>query len=197
MKAYLLILLLTGVSIPLHAQLIQNPLAYDIQQRKLVAGPNFPKEYSEWKVDIAHTGNPIILLGGVAGHDPEDDEHNVVRMEDNPNEYLFDVYMPAQGGGYYPDETEISIDVTKCYVGYVREVMKYGLITVEQGVGMDPNYPEAKHGVIQDHTYCYTVEGNHLKQTLLCKDLDEKSPIYQKYLSPSKRTKVELQPIRP
>jgi hypothetical protein len=197
MKAYFLILLLTGASIPLHAQLIQNPLAYDVQQRKLVAGPDLPKGYSEWKVDIAHTGNPIILLGGVAGHDPDED-NNVVRIEDNPNQYYFDVYIPANGGTYYLDSSAVDIDIAQCYVGYVSEVNKYGLVTTEQMVGMDPKYPEAKHGVIQDRIYAYTVEGNHLKQTLLSKDyIDGKNKIYMKYLSPSKRTKVQLQPVTP
>jgi hypothetical protein len=191
----LFLLLIFGTSLLLHAQLITNPLTYDIQARKTPGSPGFPSSYSQWNVDISHAGSNDILIGGVFGPDP-DEANDAVKIPDNPNQYYFNVYIPYRGA--FNRSHSIGIDITKCYVGYVSEVGKQGIVTMDQWVTDDPRYPDAKHGVIQNQIFCYTVDGNHLKQTLLAKFLPgDKNAIYDKYLSPSKRTKVQLQPVTP
>lgn len=71
-------------------------------------------------------------------------------------------------GGYilskYPDTSEGStigskgIDISKYHVGYIDEIKKSGIVTMETLIVDDPDEPQAKHGVRESRVYAYTVE---------------------------------------
>ncbi|HEX4084054.1 MAG TPA: hypothetical protein VHY22_04025, partial [Chthoniobacteraceae bacterium] len=90
-------------------------------------------------------------------------------------------------GNYYPQ-----IDVDDFFIGYISELGKRGLVTMQT----DPAWHDRPSVA---RIYAYTLEGDHLKRTKLAEYNPEKkdNPIYNKYLSESRRAKVQLQQVTP
>ncbi len=195
----LLFLLFVSAYCPGYAQVIQDPV------RDLAKPGNI---YVKWVVDINHDGINDVLVA--LKPTPEEIKENEAAAKElfNPDEYVFGVYLGHNGGGYLKVERTygagrmqfgIIVDISQCYVGYIEEVKQYGIVTASLRKVHDSDIPEAKHGVIEKQVYCYTVEGDHIKMKNLTPLLipDEKNAIYDKYLSASKRTKVQLQEVKP
>jgi hypothetical protein len=195
----LLFLLFVSTCCSGYAQVIQDPV-------RDLAKPG--RTYVKWVVDINHDGINDVLIDVKPTPDEIKDNEAVARELFNPDEYGFGVYLGIKGGGYLKVERTygpgsmqfgIMVDISQCYVGYIEEIKQYGIVTAGLRKVQDPDIPEAKHGVIEKQVYCYTVEGDHMKRTNLTPLLipDEKNAIYDKYLSEAKRTKVQLQEIKP
>lgn len=189
------------------AQVVRDPIA-DTANRERQIGSYYPgRSYYKWIIDINHDGVSDVLVSEKERSD-EIDADKEGDPNFNPNDLGFHVYLGLATGGYITgkpvkgDEsggTGISVDMSHCYIGYVPEVKSYGIVTVETLTVDDPNEPQARHGVFKRQVVCYTVDGDHLKRTNLTPlwDAGEKNPVYNKYLSDSKRSKVQLQQVTP
>ncbi len=203
-----LILLLFFVSCyPLEAQIIHDPIADIMKLGQYTRG----RSYNKLEIDIRHHGNKDILLGlqeTVAEIEVEKEVAGNFSPDFNPDFHGFAVYLRRKRGGYfrvkYDIEPEgktiggVGIDISQCYVGYVKQVKQYGIVTVDVGVyDYDPQL--ARHGVIEKQVYCYTVDGNYIKKTNLGPRTfpEEKNVLYDEYLSEFKRTKIQLQEVTP
>jgi hypothetical protein len=192
------VLLLSVIYCSAHAQVIQDPLRYHEE---------VGRTYLKWVLDINHDGLDDILIS----LKKTPDEIKESKAEDgtvfNPNYHGFGVYIGRKSGGYvnskYVIESigevtgEIGIDISRCYVGYIDEVKRYGIVTVEETeitAASGKGLPVPKKQV-----YCYTIEGDHIKRTDLTPlfGIDARNPVYDKYLSDSKRRKVQLEEVRP
>ena len=170
-----------------YAQRVQDPIKDEAKPGRI---------YLKWVVDINNDGINDLLV--TEKQTPE--ELKEARDEGggfyNPDVHGFAVYVGTKDGDYLRDGG-IIVDIFQCYVGYVIEVKQYGIVTVET---REVTAPSGKGlPVPKDQIYCYTVEGDHLKRKDLTPLLDDaqKSPIYRKYFSDSKRTKVRLQEVTP
>jgi len=167
-------------------EIITNPLA---------GGFENGTTYVKWYVDINHDGVNDLLLGQ---KENSDDKSN----DPFPNEQPFGVYIGQPSGGYVNSQhvntpsgdfaTGINIDITQCYVGYVSEASSYGIVTTQSTW-------EKKTDTTTVQVVCYTVDGDHMKETYLGGVMDPQNPniYYNKYLSPSHRTTPQLQEFTP
>ncbi len=190
------------------AQVLQDPVS-DIASSGRATGTYYPgREYYKWVVDINHDGLNDVLLSLKERSDEIGERKTDGGEAFNQDEHTFGVYMGLKDGGYFKvkrvDEPGgvrqfgITIDISQCYIGYIIEVKRYGLVTVET---VEVTAPSGKGlPVPKDQIYCYAMEDNYIiKRTNLTSLLDDakKSPIYDEYLSKSKRTKVQLQEVTP
>jgi len=207
MNIRLLLLFFVGTCCSIQAQSVQNPLEHIVQLGRTSGSYHAGRTYYKWVLDINHDGVDDILLSmkqtsAEINEQKEEDGHSF-----NPTEYGFSVYIGKKSGGYlnskYVEESignvdgGIGIDISQCYVGYVEEVKQYGIVTVEE---REVTAPSGKgRPVPMKQVYCYTVQGDHIKRTDLTPlfGIDEKNPTCDKYLSESKRTKVQLQEVTP
>jgi hypothetical protein len=183
-KIYLLLLL--SFSCCIGAPFVADPLRN---------GQPVGTGFLEWTVDINHDGlNDILLCQTI----PDDEKNDVF-----PDLHGFGVYLGQKNGGYINtqylntptgrEEGGIDVDVSQCYVGYIDEVKAYGIVTVLAEWGRHK-------GIHHAQVVCYTVEGDHMKQTHLGGVMDDPATaanaIYNKYLSLGKRTKVQLKQVQ-
>jgi len=200
MKKYIIILILCAISNAIHAQDIQDPIKY-------MAKPGTAMYI--WKLDINRDGVRDLLIGYEASaSDTNSAKENLGELY-NENIVGFDCFIGLKKGGYikckYVDtgkikmkDVPITIDIDQCYVGYIDEIKKYGIVSVSESEVAPPSHHGL--GVLKEQLYCYTVEGgDHLKLTNLTPlyDSGSKNSIYEKYLSKAKRTKIQLQEVNP
>lgn len=165
------------------------------------------RTYYKWVLDINHDGVNDALISLKETPDEVNENKAEQGQVFNPDYRGFGVYIGLENGGYvnskYVTESGgdvaggVGIDISQCYVGYVSEVKQCGIVTVET---REVTAPSGKGlPVPKDQIYCYTVAGDHMKRTDLTPLLDDaqKSPIYKKYLSESRRTEVHLQEATP
>ena len=183
----LLVLSLATMCCIIHAQEVQDPI-------KDGAKPG--RTYLKWMLDINHDGIGDVLVT----EKPTADEIKEKKEEEgdifNSDSHAFAVYIGLGKGGYVSDGG-IIIDIMQCYVGYIDEVKKYGIVAAEERKVAAPSGKGLP--VTKMQVYCYTVQGNGMKRTNLAPliDTDANSPVYDKYLSEAKRTKVQLQEVTP
>lgn len=189
-----------------YAQVIQNPVADCVEAGRTTGAYYSGRAYYKWIIDINHDGIDDVLLSLKKRPDELAEEKEEDPGTFNPNELGFLVYLGVKDGGYIKAKRAdvpggmgfgIAVNVSKCYVGYIDEVKQYGIVTIEK---QEVDSPSGKGlPVPKKQIYCYTIEGNQIKRTNLTPllGLDEKSPIYEKYLTESKRTKVQLQEVTP
>jgi hypothetical protein len=185
-----------------HAQVIQNPIADAVQIDRANGSYQIGQTYFKWVVDLNHDGvNDVLISLKESADEIKQEEANISTFD--PDFHGFTVYIGLKDGGYILEKDTngdgVGVNISECYVGYIRQVKKYGIVTVETRTIDDPNEPQARHGVVRQQVYCYTLEGRHINRTnlTLLLDPDEKNPIYDEYLSDSKRTKVQLQEVTP
>ena len=82
------------------------------------------------------------------------------------------------------------INPKQLYVGMIKQLGKRGIVTIQVD-------HLRKGGGNWAYIFAYTIEGDHLKETQLAKyELEKGNPIYEQYLTESKRTKVKLQVVK-
>ena len=183
----MLFLLLISLSSSISAPLVNDPLRNGQEPGAI---------YLKWVMDFNQDGISDVLLGEkVADEVPINDDPF-------PDLHGFGVYLGQKGGGYintqYVDapggreEGGVSVDVSQCYVGYISEAKKYGIVTALSKW-------QRNKGIYDTQVVAYTVEGDHIKETFLggvMDDPDHPNSYYNEYLSPAKRTKVQLQEVQ-
>jgi hypothetical protein len=93
-----------------------------------------------------------------------------------------------EGDGVIPSLPQI--DPERVFVGQVAQLNKRGIVTLQSDV--------ARTGVGVSCIYAYTIEGDHLKKTLLVQyNSEETNVIYDQYLKDNLRTQVQLQEVAP
>jgi hypothetical protein len=158
----------------------------------------------KWEVDLSNDGKKEILLATKPTQQETGDLKRRSRGEYNFNIIPFTVYIPnASKNGYTEskglDESDglgispgggLAVDVTQCYVGYISQLKKWGVVTIQSDNATDKMPAQAR-------IYAYTIEGDHLKSQLLGKYNPDKggNAIYDQYLKEGKRTKVQLQEV--
>ena len=145
---------------------------------------------SKWTADLTGDGKKVVFL---------DDKNDVNHLHDDdgmPRGYAMTswiAYIPNENGTDYltPSNEGVEMNLDKVYVGQITQLGKKGIVTVQEDA--------SKNGDPVSNIYAYTLEGNQLKKTLLAQYNPDKgsNPIYQQYLSPSKRTQVQLQTVTP
>jgi len=184
----ILFLFLATMCCTTYAQVIHDPIK---------DGARTGRAYLKWELDIKHDGiNDVLVTEKPTQEELKEkkDEEGVIF---NPNYLSFAVYLGLGKSGNYTSDGGILVDISQCYVGYVEEVKQYGIVTVEE---REVTAPSGKgRPVPMKQVYCYTVQGGHMKRTDLTPlfGIDEKNPTCDKYLSESKRTKVQLQEVTP
>ena len=202
MKATLFTLL-TCFCCHAYSQVVRDPLADMVSLDKKWAAPfpYFPgRVYYKWVFDMNHDGKDELLLADKPTQKERDEtahESEVVPVY-QPEEYWFLVYQPIKDGRYLC-LGGMNADVSQCFVGYIKELKRYGIVTIENSVVDDPSEPEAKHGVLKDQVIAYTIRRGEVVESKLTPllDPDEKNPIYDAYLTTSKTANVHLQQITP
>ena len=174
------------------AQVITDPLAFAVN----IQGNNASKSYYKLELSINNDGVNDVLLARQESQ--QEIAENKWLQEDGhipfqQNEHSFATFIGLKTGGYAFSDY-IIVDLDQCYIGYIDEVKQYGILTINYGEegGSDKGY-------VYQKVICYTVSGNKIKKTGLTPRyaLGDKNPIYDKYLSPSKRTQVQLQTVTP
>ena len=116
------------------------------------------------------------------------------------DEIDFDVYI-LQGDAYArsrgiaeddgtADGAVVSIDRTRCYVGKIAQLNKWGLVTIDHD-------PSGRKNSASNTVYAYTLVGDHLMRTTLAQYDPDKggNAIYDQYLSAAHRTPIKLQEV--
>ena len=145
-----------------------------------------------WLGDLAGNGKKAFFISSKEDYD-EDQSHNQWQT--------WEVYLPNDHGGYTlcaatsddePGNYYPQVDVDDFFIGYISELGKRGLVTMQTDQAWHDRPTVAR-------IYAYTLEGDHLKRTKLAEYNSEKkdSPIYNKYLSDARRTKVQLKEVTP
>jgi len=198
MKTNIFVLLFFWAVSTAFCQVISNPEEY-VKKHTTETG----RTYQKWVIDINHDGIPDILISQTPSS-KEIEEENKMSKGDilQPNARAFGVFIGLKNGGYvnskYVETSDggqmggVGIDMSQCYAGYVDEIKGWGIVTVEYK-------NRRKADVIERKVVCYTVDGDHIKETILDKSADASKPsaAYDKYLAESKRTKVQLQEVKP
>ena len=111
---------------------------------------------------------------------------------------MFLPYLPLKNGKYLKFNVAY-VDLSQCYVGYIKEVKRYGVVTIQDSVVDDPDEPDARHGVLKEQVIAYSIHEHNLAESDLTPlfDPDEKNAIYNEYLTPSKLAHVHIQEITP
>ena len=169
------------------APIVNNPMTNSLESGRT---------YYKWIVDINNDGLNDVLIGGKL----TDTE---LKYVDTPsNQIGFGVYIAQPSSGYLwsqyimsPDgrlDEAIDVDISQCYVGYVSEVSSYGIVTTHSTWNK-------KTDTTTVQVVCYTVDGDHMKETYLGGVMDPKKPniYYTKYLLPAHRTTPQLQEFTP
>lgn len=199
-RIFLILLLLSGdlIARPWAATETANP----IKDYADFHGLNSRRVIFKWDVELNNDGKKVMLLDTKLTPTEIQEEQKETKSDYNPNIKNFTVYIPnpakadyIQSKGLYEDGVlgvggGMSVDVTQCYVGYIVQIKKWGLVTIESESATDKVPAEAR-------IYAYTIEGDHIKRGLLAiyNPVKEKNSIYEQYLSESKRTKVQLQEV--
>ena len=167
------------------------PFVSDPLRNGLEAG----RVYMKWVIDLNHDGISDVLLSEKLTPDESKDDPF-------PDLQGFGVYLGQKGGGYINtqfvdapggrDEGGIAVDTSQCYLGYIGEIKSWGIVTALS------KWQRSK-GIYDTQVVAYSVEGDHIKETYLgdVMDLAKPNSLYRKYLSESRRTKVQLQEVTP
>jgi len=177
-----------------------NPIAAYAAFHRLKAG----RVIYKWEIDLGNDGRKEVLLD--TKETPEELAQEIKETQGNINENLrnFTVYIPNPSGTGYTESRGLdegdgqgvspgggmTVDVTQCYVGYVAQLQKWGLVTIESDSVTDKVPAQAR-------IYAYTIEGDHLKSRLLAKyDLTKGANAnYNQYLREGRRSTVQLQVV--
>jgi hypothetical protein len=194
----LFVFLIANVCWIADAQVIQNPLK-DAAKFHPTYGET--GVYYEWIVDINHDGLKDILLSAQATPEmvkADEDAARFIPESYQPDQHAFAVYLGLKTGGYI-NAGGMLVDVSQCYLGYIKELKQYGIVSVENSVVDDPDEPQARHGVLKQQIFAYTIHQNKVIETKLTSlfDPDEKNAVYDEYLSDSKLTKIQLREVAP
>lgn len=148
----------------------------------------------KWTADINGDGQNDVLLDLKADYQEDKIDRQVPSWR---------VYIAATGGGSYEQATGVDdgggdgvspllpqIDPEKVFVGAISQLGVSGIVTVQTDATVS--------GVRLSRIYAYTVDGSHLKRTLLAEyNAENGNAVYDQYLSDSHRTSVTLQQITP
>lgn len=150
-----------------------------------------------WKADVNGDGkNEVFLIAGT--------DYDQQAKHDNPKDVpSWCVYLEnADKSGYQLSrgtvEPELGSDVgpalpqidpEKMYIGPISQLGKPGIVTIQTDYAKD--LPAVSY------ICAYTIEGDHLKETLLAQynPTEGRNPIYDHYLSNEHRTRVKLEKI--
>jgi len=146
-----------------------------------------------WEANVEGNGRNVIFI------DLDEDFHRKIKHYENmPSWYVYlqnatktgyirsrGVEVTDLGPGVAPTAPQINID--NMYIGPVSELGKAGIVTIQI------DYSKVSTAYIR----AYTVEGDHLKETLLAQYDPTKASnaIYDQYLSKEHRTTVKLEKI--
>lgn len=182
------------------ADTVANPIKDFAKYYSLSSGRTIYK----WNVDLNNDGTLEILLASKLTSEEQTD----ASKEDNwnpqtPDELGFFVYIPNSNGSgytqikgtdfgtYFQPGTVLSVNRTRCFVGKITQLNRWGVVSVDIE-------PAGKKSTASATVYAYTLEGDHLKVTNLAQyDPTAKgsNAIYDQYLSDAHRTAIKLQEI--
>jgi len=146
----------------------------------------------KWTADVNGDGQPEVFLDLKEAYQEDKNDRQVPSWR---------VYVAATNGGNYSQIAGIDdgdgvspflpqIDPERVFVGQVTQLKKPGIVTLQSDM--------ARSGAGLSRIYAYTVEGDHLKQTLLEQyNPNQSNAIYDQYLSDNHRTQVQLQEVIP
>ena len=184
----LFIALIISTSCIACAQVVQNPIA---------DGAETGRTYFKWVIDINHDGIDDVLVSLKETPDEIRERKAEEGALFNSNTHTFAVYLGLAGNGAYTKDSGVNVNTSECYVGNIQESGQYGIVTIEE---VEVSGPAGKGLPIpKKQVYCYTVKEGHAIRTNLTPlyDVNEENPVYEKYLSKSKRTQVTLQEVTP
>lgn len=156
----------------------------------------------KWQIDINNDGRNDILLDTKLTPTEIAEENSETKNQYDPNVHGFAVYIAKADGNGYAVSTGISeggelglgvvpeINTARCFVGQITQLNMPGIVTVQTE---SPRAGSAKAKI-----YAYTIEGDHLKRTLLAEyNPEQTNAIYDQHLSDGHRTQVQLQEVSP
>ena len=148
----------------------------------------------QWEIDLNGDSRKVIFLTTKA--DYQETRHDGVRP-------VWTVYLPDTDGlGHFKTHgiengyglspvSDVGIDEKLMFIGLVTQIGKNGIVTAQQDRGK-------KEVEAVTYIYAYTMEGDHIKETLLAKyNPAEPNAIYEQYLIDAKRTHITLQVVSP
>ena len=155
----------------------------------------------KWSVDLNNDGIQECLLDTKLTAEEISQENQDSKGAYNANVHSFEVYIAKADRSGYTISTGIKdgadmhlgevlqVDILQCYVGQIKEMNTYGLVTVQT------DYPS--NGAAVSCIYAYTIEGDHLKRVLMSRYNSTQGidNIYTEYLAVGKRTQIALQEI--
>ena len=156
------------------------------------------RTYLVWKVDINHDDVVDVLVS----EKPTAAEIQDMRAATPlfPSDFCaFAVYAGSKNGNGYNKAGGIGIEMSRCYVGYVKQIHGYGVVSLDTTVVDDPKDPNSKYGIPEKQVCCYDLKAGKIEKTALTPWLDdwENNAIYRMYLTESKRTNVHPQEVTP
>jgi hypothetical protein len=153
----------------------------------------------KWNLDINNDGKVDVLLdvkpnsSEIQMRGNEFDSNNMrwfTAYISTGTQFIKSSYIQA-GVGQVGEIVAVKTD--ECYVGSISEISACGIISIER---TSEKSPESGGDIEVARIYAYTVDGETIKKTKLAEfDPDENNAVYSKYLSPSKRTQVNLQEV--
>ncbi len=150
----------------------------------------------KWVLDIHRDGTSDILVTGKLTPEEIEAEKNVDGYLYTPGLCAFAVYLGRQNNRNYLRGGGVIVDIDRSYVGYISEVKRYGIVSIEK---LQVASPTSRLGATVMQVYCYVVEKSHTKRINLTPQygLDEPNALFKKYLSDVRRPKVQLQEVPP
>jgi hypothetical protein len=184
------ILLLAGVAVSCAIAVADT--SDPVSDYKSAKGLSATDVLYRWTADINGDGQPEVFLALKEAYQEDKNDRQMPSWR---------VYVAAAKGGSYSqiagvdDGNGVSpilpqIDPERVFVGQVTQLKKPGIVTLQSDIAFS--------GVGLSRIYAYTIDGDHLKQTLLDQyNPNQSNPIYDQYLSDDKRTHVTLQEVTP
>jgi hypothetical protein len=190
-----LVIVLSGLIV--RSDIVKNPIQAFSNFHALSSG----RVICRWAVDLNNDNQQELLFAAkLTPSELSEEERENGWNPQTKNEIDFDVYIP-QGNAYsrsrgiaeddgMANGAVVSIDRTRCYVGQITQLNKWGLVTVD-------HEPAGRKNPALNIVYAYTLEGDHLKLTNLAQYDPSKGPnaIYEQYLAKAHRTFVKLDEI--
>jgi hypothetical protein len=201
MKQFVLTLLMTSMAVLFaSADTVVDPIRSYAAFHALSSG----RIIYQWKVDLNNDGRKEVLLATKLTPEESAQEQRENNWNaQSPTVCDFTVYIPNHNGAGYIESkgveengglaiVAVSIDTSHCFAGNITQLNRWGLVTVDIE-------PAGRKNPAVATIKAYTLEDYHLKVTILARYNPDKesNPIFEQYLSESKRTKVQLQEVKP
>jgi hypothetical protein len=165
--------------------------------------------YRKWVVDINHDGIPDALVDEKPTEEQIKSKSDYIKelpdwfRKGEDSTHAFMVYL-GRKNGLYVKVGGIEVDASHCYVGYVKQLGRYGLVTIEYDLFADgPRRgaypPRIGKDDFKKHLYALTFNQDKPIETELTSSFGfgEKNAMEDEYFSSSKLTNVYLQEVTP